>query len=378
VAQHSTNLPEPLNRLVGVERITRGVAAQFAHHRLVTLVGAGGIGKTCVAVATAGALREKCKDGVWFVDLTTASNQQSLHAAIGSVIHADAPVLLPSLSDKRVLLVLDGCDHVIEAAGAFVLNALRAAPFLNILATSREPLSVDGERVHHVQPLDVPIASATADAEQAKEYSAVQLFVARTADALGEFTLGDIELPTVIDICRKVEGLPLAIEMAAASVEALGLHGVSALLDHPLRLPAMRRRTAPLRHRTLRAALDWSYRSLADEGKMVLQRLSIFTGRFTIEGAVFVAADAAPTETQLVDRIVELVAKSLITADGDGMTASLRLRLSTTTRAYAFEKLEESGELVEIAQRHAALSDANGPLNVDTHCIISWGPTQSP
>jgi predicted ATPase len=180
------------------------------------------------------------------------------------------------------------------------------------------------------------------------------LFVERAANILGEFSLRDVDVPTVIDICRKLDGIPLAIEVAAASIDALGLPGVVSCLDHPLRLPATRRRTAAPRHQTLRAVLDWSYRLLTEEEQRVLRRLSVLAGSFTMEAAAAIGADPTDTESQMVDQVVALVAKSLVAADGNG--SDTRLRLLATTRAYAFERLAESGEVDAIAQRQARLS----------------------
>ncbi|SEE74221.1 Predicted ATPase [Rhizobiales bacterium GAS191] len=358
-AQHSAaepliNLPEPLTRLIGIDGAISRVSAQLAHHRLVTLVGPGGIGKTSVAVATAAGLTDSYEHGVWFVDLTTISDPRTLSAAVGSAIRPDISSLLSFLSDKRMLLVLDNCEHVIEAAAALVFQAMRAAPGVQIMATSREPLSVDGEHLVHLRPMEIPLLSSALSAAEALKFPAIQLFVERAANILGEFRLRNADVPTVIDICRKLDGMPLAIEVAAASIDALGLRGVVSRLDHPLRLPATRRRTAAPRHRTLRAALDWSYRLLTEEEQRVLRRLSVFAGSFTMEAAAAVAANPTDTESQMVDQVVALVAKSLVAADGN--VSDTCLRLLATTRAYAFERLSESGEVDAIARRQAQFS----------------------
>jgi predicted ATPase len=358
-AQHSAaepliNLPQPLTRLIGIDDVISRVSAQLAHHRLITLVGPGGIGKTSVAVVTAAELTDSYEHGVWFVDLTAISDPRLLSAAVGSAIRPDISSLLSFLSDKRMLLVLDNCEHIIEAAASFVFQVMRAAPGVQILATSREPLGVEGEHLQHLKPMETPHLSSALSAADALKFPAIQLFVERAANILGEFSLRDVDVPTVIDICRKLDGIPLAIEVAAASIDALGLPGVVSCLDHPLRLPATRRRTAAPRHQTLRAVLDWSYRLLTEEEQRVLRRLSVLAGSFTMEAAAAIGADPTDTESQMVDQVVALVAKSLVAADGNG--SDTRLRLLATTRAYAFERLAESGEVDAIAQRQARLS----------------------
>jgi predicted ATPase/DNA-binding winged helix-turn-helix (wHTH) protein len=364
-AQHTApeplnNVPAPLMRLIGREEAISRVSSQLAHHRCITLVGPGGIGKTSVALATAEGLTDRYEQGVWFVDLTTISGPRLLSAAICSAIHLEisaedpSSTLLSCLSDKRMLLVLDNCEHVIEAAAALVFRLLRAAPNVQILATSREPLSIEGERVHHLSRLESAVVFPGLGAAEALGLPAVQLFVERTADAIGEFRLRDVDVPLVIDICQKLDGIPLAIELAAASIGALGLRGVVSRLDHPLRLPTTRRRTTAPRHQTLRAALDWSYRLLTEGEQRALRRLSVFAGSFTLDAAATVAADGAYTESEIVDQVVALVAKSLVAADMDG--SDTRLRLLATTRAYALEKLAESGEVDAIARRQAGFS----------------------
>jgi predicted ATPase/DNA-binding winged helix-turn-helix (wHTH) protein len=382
-AQHSaaeplTNVLKPLTRLIGLDDVISRVSTKLAHHRLVTLVGPGGIGKTSVAVATAAGLTDSYEHGVWLVDLTTIGDPLFLPAAVGSAIRADisgedpSASLLSFLSDKRMLLVLDNCEHIIDATAALAFQAMRAAPYVQILATSREPLSVEGEHLHHLKPLEIPLVSSGLSAAEALEFPAIQLFVERAANILGKFRLRDVDVPIVIDICRKLDGMPLAIELAAASIDALGLRGVSSRLDHPLRLPAIRRRTAAPRHQTLRAVLDWSYCLLTEEEKRVLRRLSVFSGSFTMEAAATVAADPTHTESEMVDHVVALVAKSLVAAARNG--ADTRLRLLETTRAYAFERLTESGEVDAIAQRKRsvpALEHIPTSWNVSSVCEVA-------
>ena len=261
-AQHSaveplSNIPVPLMQLIGRDEVIDKVSAQLAHHRLITFVGPAGVGKTSVAVATAKGLTDGYEHGLWFVDLTAISDPELLPASVASAIRVDISTENPSdgllsfLSDKQMLLVLDNCEHIIEAAAALALEVLRAAPCVQILATSREPLGVEGERLHHLKPLEIPLVSRGLSAAQALEFSAVQLFIERAANVFGDFRLWDVDVPMVVDICRRLDGIPLAIELATAAIDALGLRGVVSRLDHPLRLPAIRRRTAVPRHQML-------------------------------------------------------------------------------------------------------------------------------
>ena len=205
-----------------------------------------------------------------------------------------------------------------------------------------------------MQSLEFPPVLPGLGAAEALEYPAIQLFVERAASVLGEFEVRDIDVPIVVDICRKLDGIPLAIELAAASIDALGLQGVASRLDHPLRLPTIRRRSAAPRHHTLRSSLDWSYRLLTEEEQWALRRLSVFASSFTMDAAAAVATDRNYTKSEAVDRVVALVAKSLVAADADG--CGTRLRLLATTRAYTLEKLAESGEVDAIERRQAELS----------------------
>jgi predicted ATPase len=323
------------------------VASQLSHQRLVTLVGAGGVGKTSLALAVARGLTTDFEHGVWFVDLATIIDPLLVPAALASAIGLEIsfnplPELLSLLSNKRMLIVLDNCEHVVEGAADLALGVLRATPHIHILATSREPLRVKSERVHRLPALDCPPASPDLSAAEALSFPAVQLFVERTAKALGEFALRDADVPLVIDICRKLDGIPLAIEAAAADVDTFGIAGVASCLDDPLRLPITHRRLVAPRHRSLRAALDWSYRLLGESEQNLLCRLAAFTGSFSLEAVATLAADAAYPESEITDLIAALVAKSLVAANRDGPEP--RFRLPAITRAYALEKLAESGE----------------------------------
>ena len=246
-----------------------------------------------------------------------------------------------------MLLVLDNCEHVVAAAASVAFRILRGAPGAQILATSREPLRMDGERVCRLPSLQSPPSTEGIDAKEALRFPAVQMFVDRAAAILGEFVLNDEDAPVVANICRKLDGSPLAIEFAATRVNCFGIKGLAARLDDRLSLLTGGRRTAPPRQQTMRATLDWSYDLLTETQQMVLRRVSVFPGDFTLRASDLVMADYHDARLHIDDLITELIMKSLISVEMGG--AEPRLRLSETTRAYAFEKLIQSGEFDAIA-----------------------------
>jgi predicted ATPase/DNA-binding winged helix-turn-helix (wHTH) protein len=356
-AERVHNLPAPLTRMIGHADTVRALAAQFSQQRLITIIGAGGIGKTTVALAVAEALIVAYENGVRFVDLAPLSDPRLVPSALASVLgigsHSDNPVpgLIAFLRDKQMLLVLDNCEQVVKAVADLAADVLRAAPGVHILATSREPLRTEGEHVRRLAPLEGPPASARLTATEALRFPAVQLFVERAATSLGEFELSDADAPAAAEICRKLDGIPLAIELAAALVEGLGVRGIAARLDDRLRLLTSGRRTALPRHHTLRATLNWSYELLVETERLVLRRLAVFPASFTFKAARAVVGGIEIAAADVDDRIADLVSKSLLTADVSGPVA--RYRLLETTRAFALEKLAESGELATAARLHA-------------------------
>jgi predicted ATPase/DNA-binding winged helix-turn-helix (wHTH) protein len=350
------SLPAPLTRMVGREGIVEELATQLRRHRLLTLVGPGGIGKTTVAVAVAQMLSHSYEDGVRFVDLVPLADPLLVQSAVASTLGLPVrsentlPSLLAFLKEKRMLLVLDNCEHVIEPVAAFAAQVLAIAPDVHIFATSREPLSVAGERVKRLSPLTFP-ASAKPTVAEALTSPAVQLFVERAAASIDGFELRTADAPTVVEICRRLDGIPLAIELAAGCVDVFGVRALASGLDDRFRLLTRGRRTALPRHRTLAAVLDWSYGLLADPERAILRRLAVFAGDFTLEAASVVAADANLVTADVVEGVANLVTKSLVTANVAGAVA--QYRLLDTTRAYARKKLEEHGERDEFMRRHA-------------------------
>jgi predicted ATPase/class 3 adenylate cyclase/DNA-binding winged helix-turn-helix (wHTH) protein len=349
------SLPALLTRVVGRDDVVSRLLQQLVRRRFLTIVGAGGIGKTTVAVAVAGAARAAYEDGVWFVDLAALSDPDLVPSALGAAlgIHSSGANPLPGLAawlrDKHALIILDSCEHVVSAAAALAETVLKAAPHVSILTTSREPLRAEGESLHRLAALDIPPGLVDLGADDALRYSAVQLFNERASAAVDGFTLTDADIPAVLEICRRLDGIPLALELAAARVGVFGMRDLAAHLDDRFRLLTSGRRTALPRHQTLGAALDWSYQLLPEEERTVLCRLSAFAGEFPLEAAIAVAADPGPSD--VVDRIANLVGKSLVAADSRGEVA--QYRLLDTTRLYALDKLKSSGELQRVAQRHA-------------------------
>jgi predicted ATPase/DNA-binding winged helix-turn-helix (wHTH) protein len=355
VAEH--NLPAHLTRLIGRADIVNRLAGQLPRQRLLTIVGPGGIGKTSVALAVAEALITTYEHGVWLIDLAPFGDPRlvptALADALGLEIHSEDPLprLLDVLRDRRSLLVLDNCEHVIDAAAALAVAVLRSAPKVQILATSREPLRIEGEHVHRLAALASPPASISLSAEEALRFPAAQLFAERAAASLDEFELSDANASIVAYICSKLDGIALAIELAAARVDAFGVRGVAARLDDRFQLLTRGRRTALPRHRTLRATLDWSYDLLPEPERAVLRHVAVFAGGFTEEAASAVGASAEIVASEIVESIANLVAKSLVMVDLGGVM--VRYRLPETIRAYALQKLRESGEYEQVARRHA-------------------------
>jgi predicted ATPase/DNA-binding winged helix-turn-helix (wHTH) protein len=350
------NMPGPLTRVIGRAPVVATLATRLLHRHFVTLVGPGGIGKTTVALAAADRLRSSYRDGVRFIDLASVTDPLLAPAALASALglagasQGAASRLLDFLKSRQTLLVLDNCEHVIDAAAFLAETLLAGAANLHILATSREPLRANAEWVLRLPPLEIPAPSACLTAKEALSFSAVELFNERAMASLDGFELGDPDVPVVAEICRQLDGLPLAIELAAARVEVFGLQGLAARLDDRLNLLTVGRRTALPRHRTLRATLDWSYDTLSPVEQTALRRLAVFTGSFNITAARRVIGDADIDVAAVTEVLCSLAAKSLITVDT--ATEQVSYQLLDTSRAYALEKLESSDESRDQAPAH--------------------------
>ena len=351
-----TNLPEPISELVGRDDALDEVLSLAAVHRLVTLTGAGGIGKTRLALAAARRLLPQFADGVWLAGFSPIADPGLVPVTVAAAIGLDlgggvvtAQRVSQALAGRRLVLVLDTCEHVIGAAAALGEAVLRAGGTLHLLATSREPLRAEGEWVYPVPPLAVPAEDAE-DADDLLRYGGVRLFVERLRAAEPHFAPDRRSAAMIAAICRRLNGIPLAIELAAARAATLGVEAVAGHLSDRFRILTGGRRTALPRHQTLRATLDWSYELLSEPERVILRRLSVFAGAFTTEAAGVIASGAGITPAEAVEGLLNLVAKSLVSMDA-GFTG--HCRLLDTTRAYAFEKLGESGEREPLAQRHA-------------------------
>jgi predicted ATPase len=352
-----TNLPAPVSELIGRDAELEEILGLTAAHRLVTLTGAGGIGKTRLALAVAGRLLPNFADGVWIAELAPLADPGLVPATVATAVGLEfaAGAVSPervanALSGKQLLLVLDNCEHVIDAAAMTAEALLRASPAVHVIATSREPLKAEGEWIHPVPPLAAPAEDAE-DQGNSLRYGAVRLFVERARAVEPHFAPDRRSAAIIATICRRLDGIPLAIELAAARAAALGIEALATRLDDRFQLLTGGRRTALPRQQTLRATLDWSYELLAEPERVVLRRLAVFAGIFAFEAACAVVASRELPQSAVVDGLSNLVAKSLVLTESNGRTG--RYRLLDTTRAYALEKLAQSGELDAVTRRHA-------------------------
>jgi predicted ATPase/DNA-binding winged helix-turn-helix (wHTH) protein len=349
-------LPAQIARVVGRDDVIATVAAEVTRRRLLSLVGPGGIGKTTVAIAVEDLLHASF-DTVAFVELAPIENGTQLAAAAAAALGLnlrlqDDPVdeIAVAVENRRTLIVLDNCEHLVDAAAAFVEALLGRAPAVTILATSRERLRAAGEWVQQISALDAPPKSFTLSAEELRRYPAAEMFEERAAFALGGYQISDTDAPYVGEICRRLDGIALAIELAAGRLPGLGVQGLANSLKDSFSILTHGRRTALPRHQTLRATLDWSYQLLSPEEQAALRSLSVFSGSFTLEDAA-VAMGPLIHSGEANDRLTSLLEKSLVVATSEERT--LRYRLLDTTRSYGQDKLQESGETSSQRQRHA-------------------------
>jgi predicted ATPase/DNA-binding winged helix-turn-helix (wHTH) protein len=353
VAGRSHNLPTGTTRIFGRAEAIDLICRDLEGSRLVSIVGAGGIGKTTVALAVAERAIGLFRDGVWLVDLALLKDPSlapnAIATATGLAAHsADMlATLCEFLRDREMLIVLDSCEHIIDAAASCADRILADAAGVKILTTSREPLLLKGERVRRLPGLGTPPSSSHLNAEDALVFPAIQLFVDRASDRLESFKLSDAEASTVGDICRRLDGLALAIELAATRIEAFGVNGLLKQLDDRFHL-LVGRRAGPERHRTLIATLEWSYGLLSAGEAAVLRAVSVFAGVFDVDGASAVS-NVAPAE--VAESLAQLAAKSLLATDIDA--DGIAYRLLETTRSYCLERLQASGKDQEVRRRHA-------------------------
>jgi predicted ATPase/DNA-binding winged helix-turn-helix (wHTH) protein len=353
--RHQGKLPSRPIMMIGREALVSVVSDKLRAERFVTLLGPGGIGKTTVALAVGRAAAKEFGRNVYFADLESLTDSRHVTAAVatclGLALKSKDPglELIDLIRSRKLLIILDSCEHVIEAVALLAERLYQEAEQVYLLATSRESLKVEGEHCCRVLPLDFPPGGQEQTANAVLRYPAVQLFVRRVAARAGSFLLTDGEAPFVAEICRKLDGIPLAIELAAGQAAALGLKNTASRLMSRLELLKLSHRTTVPRHRTLKATLDWSYDLLSDAERIAFRRIAPFVGHFTLEGARSVVGGAGAGD--VFDAIAGLVEKSLISTRVD--EAQAQYRLLDTTRAYALEKLEEHGEFAPISLRHA-------------------------
>jgi predicted ATPase/DNA-binding CsgD family transcriptional regulator len=353
------NLPAPVTSFVGrAEEIHDVLGRLDGRTRLVTLTGIGGVGKTRLAQEIAWRLLEtdSLPDGVWWVELAPLTDPRRLAQAVASTLglqeEPDRPfaeILCAALRTRRLLLVLDNCEHLVHAAAQLVYELLRAAPTVSILATSREPLKVDGEIERSVPPLTCPESGDLIVLERLREFDAVRLFADRATGASDRFQLSERTAPAVARVCQQLDGIPLALELAAARIRVLSVDQIAARLDDCFGVLAEGSRTAPRRQRTLESAVAWSYDLLPASEQQLFNRLAVFRGGWTLEAAEAICGD--PSIGLVLDTLGRLVEKSLVVAEDGGYGAN-RYRMPETIRQFAAARLLASGEAPLLRQRH--------------------------
>jgi predicted ATPase/predicted negative regulator of RcsB-dependent stress response len=351
-------LPAETSSFVGREHELGELAALLARTRLLTLTGVGGVGKTRLTLELARSRRGEYGDGVLLVELESLADGALVPGAVAEALDLRAlrsgdvvDALLGELEALRILLVLDNCEHVIGGAAALVDALLRGAPRLTVLATSREPLRVPGEVLFRVPSLGIPDPEREEEPEALLRYEAVKLFVERAAAVMPAFVLDAETAPGVARICHRLDGLPLAVELAAARVDALTPADLAGRLDDRFRLLRAGSRTAPTRQQTLEATLGWSHELLSEDERALLRRLAVFSGSFGLEAAEEVCAGDGLESTQVALLLSNLVEKSLVVSED---RPARRYRLLETIRSYAAARLAEAGERPAVASRHAA------------------------
>ncbi len=351
------NLPQQVTSFVGRERELGEVKALLGQTRMLTLLGIGGLGKTRLSLQAAVESMDDYPDGVWFVELAALTDPhlvpQAVASALGVTEEAGRPVveaLQRYAKDRRALLILDNSEHLLQACAELAGTLLRSGPNVRILASSREPLRVPGETTYHVPPLGVPDAQAATTPEALGGFESVRLFVDRAMAVQPAFRVTAENAPAVAEICRRLDGIPLALELAAARVRMLSPDKIAARLNDRFHLLTGGSRTALPRQQTLRALIDWSYDLLTEPERALLRRLAVFAGGWTLEAAEAVGAGGEIGAADVLDLLGHLVDKSLVVTDANGE----RYRLLDTVRQYAQERLVEAGESNDARARHLA------------------------
>jgi len=352
------NLPSELSSFVGREKELAEVKRSLRDTRLLTLTGSGGCGKTRLALAAASDVVEDFEDGVWLVDLAPLADPSHVSQALASTLgvreqpgRSHIETLSDYLGPKKVLLVLDNCEHLIEASADLAEALLRSCPDLRLLATSREALGITGEVAWLVPSLSLPDLRHLPAVESLPRYESARLFLERAAAVRPTFALTEHNAPAVAQICYRLDGIPLALELAAARTKVLSVEQIVDRLDDTFRLLSAGGRTAIPRHRTLHATMDWSHDLLPEQERILVRRLSVFAGGFTLEAVESVCVGEDLQRDDVLDLLSHLVDKSLVlVAEQDG---EARYRLLETVRQYGWEKLSESGEEGQLREQHA-------------------------
>lgn len=398
------NLPSQIAHVIGREDDLDAVAVMLEQARQVTLAGSGGIGKTTLALALAHRLKHQFRGAAYFVDLAAVSDPANVPFAVASslriAIDTERPVdsLVAHLVKDEALLVFDNCEHLIDAAALVAERVLKGSQGIRILATSHEPLRIEGERVYRLTPFELPGGAETLPLREAIKYPAVELFVEHMSANNDTLMFGDVDVPFIVEICRRLDGLPLAIEIAASRAGALGIAELAARLDDRFGILTSGRRTAATRHQTLRNMLDWSHDNLSERDRVVLRRLAVFAGEFALDAAAMVAGDERLNMGTVTDAVSSLVRKSLLMQSS--RTGSSSFRMLDSTRIYSIEKLDAEGELRRVRDLHvhylcdvmrqaekawittpvAAWAEAYKRYMDDIRAALSWsfGPSGSP
>jgi predicted ATPase/class 3 adenylate cyclase len=374
------NLPLQLTSFVGREEELRVIAKALDSTRLVTLTGVGGVGKTRLATQAAAEVLPHFADGAWFCELAAATDAEALYQVVASTLGVNPRPgttldgsIVEFLASKRLLVVLDNCEHLLGAAARLAQGILRGCPTVSVLATSREGLAVEGERNLTVGSLSFADAGAGSAAIETSD--AMRLFVDRAVDAGSAFVVDDAGLADVAEICRRLDGIPLAIELAAARTPAMSPGEIAARLDERFRLLTGGRRTAVERHQTLRATVDWSYSLLGRREQAAFNRLGVFAGSFDAGAAEAIVSGDGVEPWDVLDALVDLVAKSMVVAERSAQ--GTRYQLNETMRAYARERLDEAGEGDTWrrlhAQHYAAFAETAGPGTMSADELV-WRP----
>jgi predicted ATPase/DNA-binding CsgD family transcriptional regulator len=351
------NLPSELTSFVGRRRELAAIRATLSDARLLTLTGAGGVGKTRLALHAGRELSRTLPDGVWLVDLQEVRNASLVPTAVMAVLglrdqSGQSPVLLlvEYLTDKELLLIFDNCEHLLDSCSVVVSAILHGTPGVRVLATSREPLNTDGEFVYPVPPLALPETDSAASIEQLSQFEAVALFCERASAASGTFDLSSENHMHVIQLCHQLDGMPLAIELAAVRTRALGIEEIVTRLKDRFDLLKAGSRSAVPRHQTLRAAIDWSYDLLTASEQALFRKLAVFAGDFLLEAVEAICTTSPQADEPAIDLLSSLVEKSLVSRVGTDVRA--RFRLNETMRHYALERLQAAEELDATRSSH--------------------------